>query len=115
MASPNVEAGSEEPPAKRRRGEDVVLGGHSAEDYSAVRRSSEFWFQDGNIVIIASGDTAFRVHLGVLARHSPVFEDMFKVPQPADEDGIDGCPIMHVSDPPLDFDMLLQVLYEGAK
>lgn len=46
------------------------------------------WFQDGNIVLMpesgskSESQVAFKVHRGVLSRHSEVFQTMFEVPQP---------------------------------
>ncbi|KAI0688688.1 hypothetical protein C8T65DRAFT_589286, partial [Cerioporus squamosus] len=80
-------------------------------------RDADLWFPDGNIVVIAE-NTSFRVHKGVLARHSIVFHNMFDVPQPTDPDPaaadlIEGCPVVRVSDPAHDFKHLLHMLYDG--
>ncbi|KAH9916413.1 uncharacterized protein BXZ73DRAFT_105851 [Epithele typhae] len=45
-------------------------------------RDSEFWFDDGNIVLIA-GDVRFLFYQGILAKHSPVFKALFSLPQPS--------------------------------
>lgn len=52
-------------------------------DLSFVKpsQSKEIWFEDGNIVL-QTESTLFKVHQGVLARHSSIFFDMFSVPQP---------------------------------
>ena len=42
---------------------------------------SDFWFHDGNIVIIA-GSAAFKVHRDQLKRHSEIFSDLFSILQP---------------------------------
>lgn len=42
---------------------------------------SDFWFTDGNIVLIA-GNAIFKVHRGQLERQSEMFRDLFSVPQP---------------------------------
>ncbi|EGO23259.1 hypothetical protein SERLADRAFT_371485 [Serpula lacrymans var. lacrymans S7.9] len=60
---------------------------------------SDFWFQDGNIVLIA-GSAAFKVHRGQLERHSDVFRDLFSVPQPAVQNLVDGCPCVEIYDCP---------------
>lgn len=46
------------------------------------KRDAEFWYSDGNIILVAR-DVEFRVFKGILAEHSPVFRDMFSLPQPA--------------------------------
>ncbi|EGN97666.1 hypothetical protein SERLA73DRAFT_57744 [Serpula lacrymans var. lacrymans S7.3] len=73
---------------------------------------SDFWFQDGNIVLIA-GSAAFKVHRGQLERHSDVFRDLFSVPQPAVQNLVDGCPCVEIYDCPSDVHHLLVALYDG--
>ncbi|EJF60276.1 hypothetical protein BD309DRAFT_995082 [Dichomitus squalens] len=61
-------------------------------------RDEEFWFEDGNIVLVA-GAVEFRILKGILAEHSPVFKDMFSLPQPP-ETTTQGtqCPVVHLTD-----------------
>ncbi|KAJ7812800.1 hypothetical protein B0H14DRAFT_3879523 [Mycena olivaceomarginata] len=73
---------------------------------------SELWFADGNIIIIASS-VAFKVHRGQLRRHSEVFDDLFSIPQPKDQDLYDGCPWVEVYDCPSDVLYFLRALYDG--
>ncbi|KAF7358926.1 BTB domain-containing protein [Mycena sanguinolenta] len=78
--------------------------------YNIVR--SELWFSDGNVVIVASS-VAFKVHRGQLRRHSEVFDDLFSLPQPKDQDLYDGCPWVEVYDCPSDVLYFLKALYDG--
>jgi hypothetical protein len=75
---------------------------------------SDFWFHDGNIVVIA-GQAAFKVHRGQLERHSEVFAGLFGVPQPplGDQDLVDGCPCVVFHDEPEDVFYFLSALYDG--
>ena len=80
-----------------------------------VVRDSDVWFEDGNVVIVAQ-QTAFRVHRGVLSRHSETFSGLFTLPRPvgdAAEDDIDGCPIIRITDSSHDLKHLLHALYDG--
>ncbi|KAI1781887.1 hypothetical protein LXA43DRAFT_907382 [Ganoderma leucocontextum] len=84
-------------------------------EHSQLREAqdTELWFEDGNVVIVA-GNAAFRVHTGILSRHSEVFQNMFSVPQPAlpaPSDVVDGQPVIHVSDSAHDFKQLLYMLF----
>ncbi|KAJ7915877.1 hypothetical protein B0H13DRAFT_1609994 [Mycena leptocephala] len=83
---------------------------HSKRLYNIVR--SELWFSDGNVVIIASS-VAFKVHRGQLRRHSEIFDDLFSIPQPKDQDLYDGCPWVEVYDCPSDVLYFLKALYDG--
>ena len=73
---------------------------------------SDFWFRDGNIVIIA-GSAAFKVHRGQLERHSEFFSDLFSIPQPIKQDLIDGCSYVELPDCPSDVFYFLSALYDG--
>ncbi len=98
-----------QPSAKRPRTEE------SNGDNADLQRDGSFWFEDGNIVVVAQ-QTGFRVHKGVLSRHSDTFSGLFTVPQPSEgAEQIDGCPVVRISDSAHDFDHLLRVLYDGLK
>jgi hypothetical protein len=86
------------PPAKRQRTEDEPI------------TRSQIWNSDGSVVLQAA-NTQFRVHWSVLARNSSVFRDMQGVPQPADQPGVEGCPIVELSDDTDDVGYLLMALY----
>ncbi|CAL1709461.1 unnamed protein product [Somion occarium] len=79
-------------------------------------RHQEFYFHDGNVVIMAE-KIAFRIHQGVLSRHSTIFQDMFSLPQPSTHDEgyqIDGLPVVHVSDTADEFAHVVAALYDGG-
>ncbi|OCH87259.1 hypothetical protein OBBRIDRAFT_889927 [Obba rivulosa] len=94
--------------SKRRRAET-----NDSPDLSSLQRSSEFWFSDGNIVLIA-GNTAFRVYQGLLSRQSQVFHDMFAIPQPQDAEHIEGCPVVRLSDDASDLICVFRALLNGT-
>ncbi|KAF8060681.1 hypothetical protein FPV67DRAFT_1783736 [Lyophyllum atratum] len=73
---------------------------------------SDFWFLDGNIVIIA-GRAAFKVHRGQLERHSDVFHGLFSIPQPQELDLFEGCSYVELHDSPSDVFYFLSALYDG--
>lgn len=81
-----------------------------AKDASIIR--SDFWFLDGNIILIA-GSVAFKVHRGQLERHSEVFNGMFGLPQPPDEELFDDCLSVELHDSPSDIYYFLSALYDG--
>lgn len=96
------------PPKKRRRsdkGEDPTL-----------RIRSRYWFEDGNIVLQAE-NTFFRVHRSVLSTQSQIFKDTFAMPQgPSEEDEvIEGCAVVQMSDAAEDVRSLISLLYDSAK
>ncbi|EIW58074.1 uncharacterized protein TRAVEDRAFT_125234 [Trametes versicolor FP-101664 SS1] len=91
-------------------------------DAALIEHDPDFWFADGSVVIIAEG-VGFRVHMSLLSRHSPVFRDIFAVPQPApgpgnESDGggsYQGVPIVHVSERAHDMRCLLHAIYDGRR
>jgi hypothetical protein len=54
-----------------------------------------------------------KVHRGQLERHSDVFNDMFSIPQPTDQEMIDGCFWVELYDRPSDVFYFLRALYDG--
>ena len=64
---------------------------------------------DADIILRTSGGKEFRAHKLVLSLASPVFGDMFSVPQPPDERS--KTPIIDVDDPPEALEMFLQIIY----
>ena len=69
------------------------------------------WFDDGNIVLVASdSEIAFRIYRGLLAAQSTVFSDMFASSTSSPDETFDGCPVVYLSDSPYDLAHLLRVL-----
>ncbi|KAI9058575.1 hypothetical protein FKP32DRAFT_1606438 [Trametes sanguinea] len=58
-------------------------------------RDPWLWYPDGNVVLVAQG-VAFRVHCGVLARHSYVFKSWFSSPAIQGSEWLDGVPIVRL-------------------
>ncbi|KAI0269833.1 hypothetical protein BC834DRAFT_922656 [Gloeopeniophorella convolvens] len=86
-------------------------------------RHGDPWFEDGNIILLVEDDdhiplVAFKVHRGVLARQSEVFQTMFDIPQPAPGlepiEQVDGCPIVRMYDLPGELSNLIKALYDGV-
>lgn len=79
---------------------------------SQLIRRSDPWFNDGTIVIQAES-MQFRVYRGILAASSPIFSDMFSIPQPPDNsESVEGCAVVHVSDSAEDWQYVLKALCE---
>ena len=78
------------------------------------RRDSEFWYEDGTIILVAS-NIEFRVFKGLLVDRSPVFRDMVSFPQPPSslQEKI-PCPEVALSDSAEDLRELLRVLMPGS-
>ncbi|KAJ6555049.1 hypothetical protein DFH09DRAFT_987905 [Mycena vulgaris] len=74
-------------------------------------RVEELWFQDGTLVLEA-GNALFRIYSGLLARESPIFRDMLRIPQPDDAEAIDGCPVVHLSDDSRDLESFLKAIFD---
>ena len=90
---------------------DAVAMPQSPITSKAVVKST-FWFDDGNVVLVA-GSAAFKVHRGQLERHSEVFRDLFTIPQPPEQELLDGSPWVELHDAPGDVLYLLKALYDG--
>ncbi|KAF7973181.1 hypothetical protein HWV62_15877 [Athelia sp. TMB] len=76
---------------------------------------SKIWFEDGNIVLQAGG-IQFKVYRGLLAESSPVFADMFSIPQPlTNENLVEGCAVVHLTDSVSDVTFVLEALFQRKK
>ncbi len=87
-------------------------------------RVHSLWFEDGNVVVVAQ-ESGFRVHRGVLSRHSAAFvkllDDASDSETLADQlnivinpdNTIEGSVMVHVSDSAHDFGHLLRIFYDG--
>lgn len=95
-------------PKRQRSGSSA--GDQETMPSDSVVRSQELWFDDGNTVLQAE-NTQFKVHRGVLSKHSPIFADLFRVPQPTNEPTVDGCPVVQLPDSADDVTHILAVLY----
>ncbi len=79
----------------------------------ARKRDLEFWYSDGNIILVAR-DVEFRVYKGLLADHSSVFRDMFSLPQPLTDAPSSSaleestCPVVNLYDSPSDLRHVLR-------
>lgn len=88
---------------------------------SNFEHDEEFWFADGNIVLVANdGQTAFQVYKGLLSRKSKVFSDMFDFPQPihpqtGPQEILDGRPVVPLSEAAKDIGIFLGLLFDGWK
>ena len=96
------------PQTKRHRtsstSQDAPLGA------STVKPSCRFWYADGNVVLQAE-DTQFRVHRLLLSLHSEIMKGCFDCPQPVDNELVEGCPVIHLTDSAKDIDILCGLLY----
>ncbi|KAF7353921.1 BTB domain-containing protein [Mycena venus] len=76
-------------------------------------RIQELWFEDGNLVIQA-GNKQYRVYRGVLAMHSPVFQDMFSFPQPPGSHLVEGCPLVNLPDSEVEVTSFLRAIFDSS-
>ena len=66
---------------------------------------------DASIIIRSSDQVNFRVHKSVLAMNSPFFKDMLSLPQPPDDELIDGLPAVQLSEDASVLSNLISLLY----
>lgn len=79
-----------------------------------VKMDEDFWFEDGNVILVNQG-VGFRVHRGVLCKMSSFFQNLFSVPQPDNQDQLDGCPLVHMHESANDVHHLLDIVYNGRR
>jgi hypothetical protein len=54
----------------------------------------------------------FRVHKTILSANSPVFRDMFSIPQPSSGPTVDNCPLVNLHDDPEELYLVLKTIYD---
>lgn len=75
-----------------------------------LQHDETFWFNDGNI-ILACGDTGFRVHAGVLSLNCRIFKDMLASGTPSAGEVHQGVDLVRLSDEPADMRLFLTPMY----
>ncbi|KAI0353619.1 hypothetical protein OH77DRAFT_1483585 [Trametes cingulata] len=79
---------------------------------ATVQKHSEYFFPDGNVVVQVE-DVQYNLHRSLLAMHSPVFRELFTLPQPPGS--TEGCsqnhPIVLSGIRAMDFTRFLWLLY----
>jgi hypothetical protein len=66
---------------------------------------------DADIIIQSRDLINFRVHKSTLAMSSPFFEDMLSLPQPSDDERVDGLPVVRLPEEAEVLNSLLTMLY----
>ena len=83
--------------------------------------TSFFTTPDGDVIIRAGQEPSlahdFQAHKFILSLASPVFKDMFSLPQPSDrnQDEKSDTPIVDIPDSPEVFDVILRLIYPGVE
>ena len=77
---------------------------------TAVPLSSDFCADDADVIIRAAGAFDFRVHKCILSLISPVFKDMFTIPQPP-TDTPGTLPRVDVTESPGTWEIILRTIY----
>lgn len=86
----------------------------AAQGPTPLKQSTAIWFEDGN-VILQTQDTLFRMYKGILSRESPVFKDMFSMPQSSTTTQSchsSGCPLVTIWDDPSTMELFLVALLD---
>ncbi|KAI0706734.1 hypothetical protein C8T65DRAFT_577234 [Cerioporus squamosus] len=98
-------------PSRKRPRHDTELP--TALPSGATKKDDEFWFDDGNLTIVAQ-DVEFRVYRGPIIKQSPVFRDMLTLPQPADASELGAHPVVPIPEHPSSFRHLLREFMAGS-
>jgi hypothetical protein len=66
---------------------------------------------DANFILQSSDQVNFRVHKSLLSTSSPFFEDLLSLPQPPDDELVDGLPVVQVPENADLLNSLVSLLY----
>lgn len=83
-------------------------------DYSTYAKDPGYYFSDGTICL-AVEDTLFRLHRGLLTRHSTVFSDMLSLPPDTGNSDAyyEGVPIAALVDKVKDIKVLFKLMFDA--
>jgi len=99
-----------------RASSDFSTNRHAAKPQEAETPTchSDICFDDGNLAVL-TGSHYYLVHQGVLSRRSDTLRKLIKKTLEGGENVrfLEGCPVLHLQDPPDDFGHFLQALYDG--
>ena len=106
-------------PNKRRRLEGrrgiVALSTQAPTRVQFADHHDDLWFDEGNVVITALGKS-FKVHSGVLSRHSDVFRELLSSRALAAlPERLGGCPVVRTDDKGDSLGMMLRIIYDGGR
>ena len=106
-------------PSKKRKFEDrreiVALSTQAPTSVPFADHRDDLWFDEGNVVIAALGKS-FKVHSGVLSRHSDVFQELLSSRALAAlPERLGGCPVVRTDDKGDSLGMMLQIIYDGGR
>ncbi|KAF8956202.1 hypothetical protein BDZ97DRAFT_1925676 [Flammula alnicola] len=74
----------------------------------------ELWFQEADVIFHA-GNKLFRIHRSILSKRSPIFNDMFSIPQPHEADTMDdGCTHIHLPDREMDVYFFFLAIFDSS-
>ena len=66
---------------------------------------------DASIILRSSDQVNYRVHKSVLAMSSPFFKDLLSLPQPPDDELVDGLPVVQLPEDSDLLNVLISLLY----
>ncbi|KAJ7121930.1 hypothetical protein C8R46DRAFT_974692 [Mycena filopes] len=77
-----------------------------------LQKAENLWFKDCGLVIRA-GNVVFGISGEILASKSPIFRDMLRIPQPANGETLEGCPVVSLPDDPVDTTVFLRAIFDS--
>ncbi|KAJ7464392.1 hypothetical protein FB451DRAFT_1489596 [Mycena latifolia] len=80
-----------------------------------LREVEGLWFSS-DLVILKAGKLLFRVFASILKEKSPIFADMFALPQPASSEvkSIGGIPVVLMPDDPAELEAFLKAMFDPS-
>ena len=82
----------------------------SSGNFTAIPLSADFCADDADVIIRAAGTLDFHAHKAILSLVSPIFQDMFTLPQPP-PDTLGTLPCVDVQDPAGTWEIILRTIY----